>query len=228
MRTWWWNSAWSICTFMHYACWSHDAAKPLSYGMFSGKYKILLRFFLSFLDTNGTDANNLAMQKEPASASALLRHYYENDAATSFWCNDDVIIVSAGVLCFIVSILSCFSGLRWVICTRTPKGCITGTESILRISQSSEVTLKDMGKNGQCLTTTKKQSTRRAHIFGMSLQWRHNELDGISNHRRLGCLLNRLLMRRSKKTSKIRVTRLCGGNSPVNSRASNAENVSIS
>ena len=30
-----------------------------------------------------------------------------------------------------------------------------------------------------------------------SLQWRHNERDGVSNHRRLECLLNRLFRRRS-------------------------------
>ena len=36
------------------------------------------------------------------------------------------------------------------------------------------------------------------------LQWRHNERDGVSNHRRLDCLLNRLFRRWSKKTSKLR------------------------
>ena len=45
--------------------------------------------------------------------------------------------------------------------------------------------------------------------------WRHNEGDGISNHRRLDCLLNRLFRRRSEKTSKLRVTCLREGNSPV-------------
>ena len=35
-----------------------------------------------------------------------------------------------------------------------------------------------------------------------SLQWRHYERDGVSNHRRLDCLPNRLFRRRSKKTSK--------------------------
>ena len=49
------------------------------------------------------------------------------------------------------------------------------------------------------------------------LQWRHNECDGVSNHRRLDCLPNRLLKRRSKKTSKLRVTGLCEGNPPVTS-----------
>ena len=44
------------------------------------------------------------------------------------------------------------------------------------------------------------------------LQWRHNELDGVSNHRRPGCLLNHLSGRRSKKTPKLHVTGLCEGN----------------
>ena len=61
-----------------------------------------------------------------------------------------------------------------------------------------------------------------------SLQWRHNERDGVSNPQRH----KRLFRRRSKKTSTIRVTGLHEGNSKVTGefpaqRASNAENVSI-
>ena len=41
---------------------------------------------------------------------------------------------------------------------------------------------------------------------------RHNERDGVSNHQRLHCLLNRLFRSRSKKTSKMLVTGLCDGN----------------
>ena len=41
--------------------------------------------------------------------------------------------------------------------------------------------------------------------FSMSLQWRHNGRDGVSNHHPHECLLNRLFERRSKKTSKLRV-----------------------
>ena len=52
-------------------------------------------------------------------------------------------------------------------------------------------------------------------ISGWTSQWRHNERDGVLNHRRLDCLLNRLFRRRSKKTSKLCVTGLCGGNSQV-------------
>ena len=87
-----------------------------------------------------------------------------------------------------------------------------------------------------------KRSTRPFYVllwFGTcrvypdySLQWRHNEGDGVQNHQTHDCLLNRLFRRRSKKTSKLRITGLCAGNSPVAGEfpaqmASSAENVSI-
>ena len=82
-------------------------------------------------------------------------------------------------------------------------------------------------------------STQETLIFwenglfnGSALQWRHNERDGVSTHQPHDCLLNRLFRCRSYKTSKLRVTGLCEGNSPLTGefptqRASNAENVSI-
>ena len=48
----------------------------------------------------------------------------------------------------------------------------------------------------------------------ISLRWRHNERDSVSNHQPHDCLLNRLFRRRSKKTSKLRVIGLSAGNSP--------------
>ena len=65
-----------------------------------------------------------------------------------------------------------------------------------------------------------------------TLQWRHTERDGVSNPQPHDCLLNRLLRRRSKKTSNLNVTGLCAGNSPVTGefpaqRTSSVENVSI-
>ena len=68
--------------------------------------------------------------------------------------------------------------------------------------------------------------------WGTPSHWRNNSNDGVSNHQPHHCLLNRLFRRRSKKTSKLRVTGLCRGNSPVTGEfpaqmASNAENVSI-
>ena len=52
-------------------------------------------------------------------------------------------------------------------------------------------------------------------IIVNTLQWRHNENDGVSNHQPHGCLLNHLLRRWSNKTSKLRTTGLCAGNSSV-------------
>ena len=54
---------------------------------------------------------------------------------------------------------------------------------------------------------------------GKALKWRHNECNGVSNHRRLDFLPNRLFRLRSKQTSSPRVTGLCEGNhrSSVNS-----------
>ena len=51
-------------------------------------------------------------------------------------------------------------------------------------------------------------------IFTKSLLWRYNGRDNVSNHQPHDCLLNRLFRRRSKKTSKLRVTGLCTANSP--------------
>ena len=66
----------------------------------------------------------------------------------------------------------------------------------------------------------------------ITLRWSHHDRDGVSNRQPHNCLLNHLFRRRSKKTSKLHVTGLCAGNSPVTGefpaqRASNAENVSI-
>ena len=76
-----------------------------------------------------------------------------------------------------------------------------------------------------------QDSTNRVHKFYLAhvftLRWRHNERDGVSNHRRIDSLLNRLFRRRPKKTSMFRVTGLYEENSPVTGeflgqRASNA------
>ena len=63
---------------------------------------------------------------------------------------------------------------------------------------------RDMGKRVSWMTLEVNYNT---------LQWRHNERHGISNHQLHDCLLNSLFRRRSKKASKL--TGLCAGNSPV-------------
>ena len=75
-------------------------------------------------------------------------------------------------------------------------------------------------------------TTRRGLCSSPTLQWRQHGHDGVLNHQPLDCLLNRLFGCRSKKTSKLRVTGLCVGKSPLTAefpaqRASNAENASI-
>ena len=56
-------------------------------------------------------------------------------------------------------------------------------------------------------------------LLGSPLRWLHNGRNSVSKHQPHNCLLNRLFRRRSKKTSKLRITGLCVGNSlgPVNS-----------
>ena len=51
-------------------------------------------------------------------------------------------------------------------------------------------------------------------LFVKSLHWHHNGRDSVSNHQPHDCLFSRIFRRRSKETSKFRVTGLCVGNSP--------------
>ena len=81
-----------------------------------------------------------------------------------------------------------------------------------------------------CLVFIDTSLVRTGIIYNISLQWRHNECDGVSNHRHIDCLFNRLFRRRSNKTSKLRVTGLCDGNPSVTGRfpsqkVSNAEKI---
>ena len=48
----------------------------------------------------------------------------------------------------------------------------------------------------------------------LTLPWCHNGRGSVSNHQPHDCLLNRLFTRRSKKTTKLRVTGLWVGTSP--------------
>ena len=121
---------------------------------------------------------------------------------------------------------SCLSIVRWCwhICRHSDDGCIF-------LGQAFEVVnlymvdwcRPDCGYWPQMFTT--------ASVI-ITLQWRHNGRDGVSNHHLDYCLLNNLFRRRSKKTSKLRVTVLCAWNSPVTGEfsaqmVSNAENVTI-
>ena len=97
-------------------------------------------------------------------------------------------------------------------------------KSINHDQTSDGVTPPDIWRRGYSSQSiwegvTTPDMTRRVYItiklrMGLPLQWCHNDHDSVSNHQPRGCLLNRLFRRRSKKTSKLRVTGLCAGNSP--------------
>ena len=96
----------------------------------------------------------------------------------------------------------------------------------------SYLSLPEIPASGATVLTCDARLYLRPDITATSLQWRHNARPGVSNHQPHDCLLNHLFRRRSKKTSKLRVTGLCAGNSPVTGEfpaqmAIKAENVSI-
>ena len=93
---------------------------------------------------------------------------------------------------------------------------------------SFKVCSSDVSTHPNISSMATQDTTKRK----LSLRWRHNDHAGVSNHKPHGCLLYRLFRRKSKKTSKLRVTGLCMGNSPGTGEfpaqmASYAENVSI-
>ena len=89
--------------------------------------------------------------------------------------------------------------------------------SLSQVAYTAQKTTIQLISLHNCIPMLKKVLELNVII---SLQWRHNDHDIVSNHQPHGCLLTRLFRRRSKKTSKLRVTGLCVGNSPgpVNSR----------
>ena len=97
-----------------------------------------------------------------------------------------------------------------------------------KISMSEIEDTFSLIRHGQHLHGTLRRRTLLA-FTDTSLQWRHNGPHGVPNHQPRHCLPNRLFGRRSKKTSKLRATGLCAGNSALTGEfpaqmASNAEN----
>ena len=116
-----------------------------------------------------------------------------------------------------IKTMSRFSQLRHIYCQK----------SVYRVLMSFNHIHYLMRLHPQCFHNTTLPVSPK-----IPLQWRHNEHDGGWNHQPYDCLFNHLFGRRRKKTSKLRVTGLCEGYSPVTGdfpaqRANNAENVSI-
>ena len=99
--------------------------------------------------------------------------------------------------------------LLWTVCYRVNKRHIGDDRSCIRFCVHGMLL-------SPCGNTFYLTRCQRVGLGGFSkaLRWRHWDHDGVSNHQPGGCLLIRLFRRRSKKTSKLRVTGLCAGNSP--------------
>ena len=103
----------------------------------------------------------------------------------------------------------------------TTSGWLNEEKNMLNFSGYHMTSLKMATKS--CVTSC---------VSCFPLQWRNNGCNGISNHQPHHCLLSHLFKRRPKETSKLHVTGLCVGNSPVTGefpaqRASNIKNVSM-
>ena len=90
------------------------------------------------------------------------------------------------------------------------------TNLMLRFENISPEKSKFLNCHQHIYKATKIELNQISLSFGhyLALRWRHNGHDGVSNNQPHDCLRNRLFKRWSKKTSKLRVTGLCAGNSP--------------
>ena len=116
------------------------------------------------------------------------------------------------------------------ISVRIRLATIEVTYNIIDIDGNLNIVLQDLFN--KIIYVIFKIDIHLESTYHIALQWHRNEHDGVANHQLHQCLLERLFWRRSKKTSKLHVTGLCEGNSPVAGEfpaqmASNADNVSI-
>ena len=116
---------------------------------------------------------------------------------------------------------------RWEIVVWTAPGSVQVHFIWVRVLALQEITFEDTSKLRYMNSIDNPVSENAIKII-TSLQWRHNECDGVPNYQPHDCLLKLLFRRRSKKTSKLRVIGLCEENSTATGefpaqRASNAE-----
>ena len=110
--------------------------------------------------------------------------------------------------------------ITWMIMPRNMINIISALISLPCISYAGCWT-QDCGSSsklavvlGHRYSNSHVNQIHKSNLY-IPLEWRHNGFDGVSNHQPHVCLLNRFFKRRSQKTSKLRVTGLCAGNSPV-------------
>ena len=117
-------------------------------------------------------------------------------------------------------LMNCDAGFQW-----RPRNVL-----IYLVSKNETILIKKNWVSVRIVNGLDGEPDGQCHA--MTKQWRHNGRDSVSNHQPHDCWLNRLFRRRSKTTSKLRVTGLCAGNSPWTGEfpaqmASYAENDSI-
>ena len=136
------------------------------------------------------------------------------------------------MVCFNVRTDSVIEYSEWLLSTKSHSVCSNKCNVLNFVHRSIYVYFINVYQNHFLPGYLLCQSQSTLDGLGGDLQWRHNWRDGVSNYQPHNCLLNRLFRRRSKETSKLRVTSLCAGNSPMTGEfpaqmASNAESVSI-
>ena len=119
--------------------------------------------------------------------------------------------------------------LARIFCQQGSYSCIIGTSGK---DTRGRLNIKIPSYQYMDLKIGRRWAHLQNRVYNFILQWRHNGRDNVSYHQPQDCLLNRLFKRRSKKTSKLRLTGLCAGNSSGTGEftaqmASYAENVSI-
>ena len=124
----------------------------------------------------------------------------------------------------VAAIKSLRFALFWINAVmRNPRGTI-------KYYRSADILRRPIeSRRGKILSSRGEIANRHEYT---SLQWRHNEHNGVSNHQPDDCLLNRLFRLTSKKPQTPASLALYVGNSPVTGEfatqmASNEENVSI-
>ena len=137
------------------------------------------------------------------------RRWFETPSH-SLWRHCNICVMSGGAnlpdILKMDTVGSRYIAVQYQTILDTKHDISTGNAFILKILSAKYLVSTQGEKLGRTLDSQ-----------NFTLQWRHNGCDGISNHRRLDCLLIRLFGHRSKKRSKLRVTGLCEGNPPVTS-----------
>ena len=85
-------------------------------------------------------------------------------------------------------------------------------------NQTLRISVLSVGQINSCLMSpfgSKCYTRMSSTLWIITLQWRHNGHDCVSNHQPHDCLLNCLFGRKSMKTPNLCVTGLCVENSPV-------------